>query len=769
MKYNTELCAFLDLKNGLRQEYTDVITQVYPLRANPGELKSFCEKYLNGNPFLEFTPVGSLIMMQVCKYTKMSSASDQQNGSRTKADRSFGQHELAFGIPLRCFEKSQEKEGTPKFRDLAMAYPFIFVDNPLSMEGGRQIYGWSKAGIRFNCTDPEFQPNEPRCLVSGTFKSPGLQSLPDTLLEVHQRRPFLSGRSGVAAALTSIPTAIGGYLAATSGFLDMLGGLISDYKLPSSRDLSKDIIAAGVDVRSLGEVMQRWYGNMNALVPTFLGMALGRADSSTQTGGPEMTIFTMKQVRDAVNPTNACYQAIVESKMKVTDLKDGGLLFDPLSGDSTGGIEINLRSNNEYIKQLIKVLSPLEKTTDGKEVEAISLRPVIPFWEKVNLTYGLANYQCWRTGQTAWRGEGEPATQLPGKTPEETGPIKYIPRGSGAALEITGRRVASNAVLHFFPLSATRKTLQDLVDRYLNKLADQKEDRFSFQIKTYPEPPNIYVTLLSYDKMKIGKSEPVYSDRVLTFAALVDYYSETDRSGKGIKDSLHHAFIPFYTFVGTDWNFISEYEIYGRLTFKSELVSPANTWIRESAPDRCEHEVLTLLTTLFPDQSEGQAARQAPFIGVYSEPEFDSSDPAILSGSAATKHLRKLGLDQYLRPEGTPAEEQESLSIALKQVRNAIQCESADYQSLVGIERAFTYKEKKIKQMPLKIRIYSYQSFQIVQELGLEGGEMSEDGSSVAFKVPEAFSIAGDLIEEQGKELWRRVAPKEAWEKVSGA
>src|SRR5258708_31331432 len=89
-----------------------------------------------------------------------------------------------------------------------------------------------------------------------------------------------------------------------------------------------------------------------------IGMAAGRQDSSTPPVRPKLALYTMKQVRDAEDSKNACYQAIVRSEMTVDEVKDAGLLFDPLSGDPSGGVEIKLSTRgNAYMTELVDMVS----------------------------------------------------------------------------------------------------------------------------------------------------------------------------------------------------------------------------------------------------------------------------------------------------------------------------------------------------------------------------------------------------------------------------
>ena len=746
--YNSALCPFLDLKPPLIQKYTDVVAQIYPLRADPLRLQRFCDKFLKGtpkgNPFVEFAPATPWILMQVCKYTSMLS----ETANRPKADRCFAQNELSFGIPIKYWDKGSK----PQPDQVAMVYPIVFVDNPISMEAGRQVYGWSKAGIEFDSIAPEFRPNEPRIVVGATFQSPEFQSFNTSLFRVLQKRPFLSGALSVAET----------YLAATAGCLDLMRGLISKYE-PLTKETSWfDALEPMEGLESLGQTLSRLYGSSSARINQSMRRALGLVDSPTNTS-PPMTIFTMKQVRDT-QPKYACYRGLVRSQMEVTKVKDGGLLFDPLSGDPTGGIEISLRSGNSYIKQIMKLLARSDAEDASEHLEVSSLRPLMPFWTTVNLSYGLGDYQCWSSRHTPWQqeqqGENDSRPLVARRPNKASARIPYIKRGSGAAIDLSGPRFVSDAVLHIFPIPAERKVLQDLVDNYLNHLGKTnratRKPYFHFEVKPRPARPNVYVTLLSYNKMWIG-GERQNGDRVLSFAILVDYYRQHRLSAS---NQPVQALLPLYTFVGTDANFITEYEVYGRLTFKSRLTSPATTWLEEPG-NAAGQRVLSLFTTLFPNSREGQAARELEFIKVYSE----FGKRRLLRGDDSNKRLEGLGLNEYFTTRD--GEKRVSWSIALKQVRNAIRCDRADYQSLVGIKRLFKFRKNEINVAPLKIAIRTNDNFPMLKILGLDrAGRLSKRKLFREFSVPDAFSVRGELREEQGKELWWRVAGHDVWKEA---
>ena len=191
-EFNLALGEFLALPTHLEQKYSDVVTQIFPLKASMNRLQEFCDSYLNlGEDLpLYFKPAVPWVLMQVVDYGQMATTSKNLGW--------FSQHELAFGVPLRCYKKEKNEW---VFVDWAMVFPFIFVDNPLSLSGGRKIYGWSKSGIKIDVSPSIFEPGNARRLASISLVTSGTNygeaSGTEEFLQIFQRRPFVSASSAV--------------------------------------------------------------------------------------------------------------------------------------------------------------------------------------------------------------------------------------------------------------------------------------------------------------------------------------------------------------------------------------------------------------------------------------------------------------------------------------------------------------------------------------------------------------------------------------------
>jgi hypothetical protein len=715
--FNTALGDFLALPAHLEQQYSDVVTQIFPLKANIQKLHEFCDSYLNLDEDLplQFKPAAPWVLMQVVDYGKMASSSKNVGW--------FSQHELAFGVPVRCYKKQKDKW---VLDDWAMVFPFIYVDNPLSMSGGREIYGWSKSEIKIDAIPSVFEPANARNLVNISLVTSGTScdetSVADDFLQIFQRRPFLSAKSAVSDVLTAIPRAITNSIAAAYGVFET-GLFPYSYNDP--------------DTQSLQEMISRFYGQLNPFTPAWFQPPQAKEPSSEESRDSAFNIVTLKQIRDVSNSSGACFQAVVGSRMRIQRTTDGGYLFDPLLGDTTGGIYINLRNSIvQPIAQTLGIESSEYSSVGGKP--ASTLRSLMPFWLRMDLSYGLADYQCWRTDTTTWtfgnKVQSVPRRELP-----------YLRMGSGAGEEVGGPYHFPNITYRVLPLRADKNKLQTLVNNYL------ENDFFEFQITgqiTEGAATHAVVCLVgvNFDKMNAA-SDPgaEYSDREMIFVVPVLWWE------KGRARVKNPALVPLYTFTGADWNAATSYEVYGQFAFKSEFVNPDEPWLSPTGADPTE-PILTLKTELFPELGKSQEAHELTVLEIFSASGRKSHIPV-------TTYLRKLGLEHFWTG-------QRYHSIALKQVMDAEDTACANYQALVGIGRQFTGRKRENPMSgilaPLSLNVYDYPTFPIVETLGLITEKCDDTGPypKYSLKPIDPFWVSGTMDGDAGLEMCQRVGTK---------
>ncbi len=791
-------------------QFTDVVMQVYPLRARMQQLEAFCAEYLNlgedprkvkGRPF--FTPAAPWVMMIVCNYGKMSTSNFGW----------FSQHELGFAVPVRSY--IVDEHGRPVFQDWGLAYPFVYVDNPLSMQGGRQVYGWTKAGILINSVDPNLEPNAPHCIVSislppehlnASQANPEIQPKPERFLEIYQERPFLSGRSGVESALMGIPRAIAGSVSAAFGMLDTIGSLGSGY--------------LGRDILSLQDLIPRLFNYTGSVMRTLFG---GRAPSRSDSGQADGSLgsagmITLKQFRDAEVPKEACFQAVVRSRMTINRMADGGLLFDALSGDPTGGIEIHLlRGQIQPIIGDLGIESSEQTTLDGQPADI--LRPVMPFWSKIDLTYGAIDYQYWRAIWRSLDGEGrptewssrspvrepeasstsnqpaapdsagaqtidKPATQAdilaemkrraaeagqPANAANRDSSIDYCSKGSGSGLELDGLFRYTDATIRVFPLLADTKKLQATMADYLTN------PDFGFKVLQNPDKDGtsyVCVFIMNFRSMDLlddkGNVKGTFNgDRMVRFVVPGEL---TDKLADPAEGNGDPAAVPFLSFAGEYWNYITEWEVYGRMVYKSILQSPDSTWMLcPPTSDKRAHQsgeappntfskpsltqgLLNIRTFLIPEFNENKPAQQLSAIRIDSQ------------GIPTATVEDSKGLEEALTATGLSTFRKGLWYISMKQVRDAKLINEADYKSLVGV---FTKHDISVDQWgrlsDARLHIYNHPGLPIVELLGLENGTLSNDGDYMCFEPVKPFYFGGTMTENSKGNLttmiegkWRR-------------
>jgi hypothetical protein len=723
-QFNFALGEFLALPKHLEQKYSDVVTQIFPLKASMSRLQDFCDTYLNlsEDAPLYFKPVVPWVLMQVVDYGRMAVTSKNVGW--------FSQHELAFGVPLGCYKKEKNKW---VFTDWAMVFPFIFVDNPLSMSGGRKIYGWSKSGIKIDDILSIAEPGNARRLVGISLVTSGTNygehSGTEEFLQIFQRRPFMSASSAVADLFSIIPRAIASSITAANSIFETTG------LLP---------IGSDPDLESLQQVLSRFYGLVNSAAPGSF-----RAPSETTTlqqpadggsGIAPFNIITMKQIRDVHSSSTSCFQAIVGSKMQIERTIDGGSLFDLISGDTSGGIYINLLDTPvQPIVSMLGLESSEHSSVGGKP--ASTLRPMMPFWLKMDLSYGLADSQYWRTSATEWT-----SGDTPKPTPRKE--IAYLNVGSGASEEVSGPYHFPEITLHVMPLRAEQRKLQNMLDRYL------ENDFFKFEVagKIKDEDGAYAVVCLigaNFEKMTAdGDPDTKYSDRELTFAVPVLW---SEKRNPLVKNP---ALIPLYIFAGTDWNAVTSYEVYGQLSLKSKLTSPDSWWLVNPPSPRKPEPLVTVKTELFPELGKSQEAKNLTVL------EILAARGAAANGSIAT-YLKELGLGHFLTGN-------KFHSISLKQVMDAKDCTLANYQALVALLRQFTGIKDHAGNpatgalAPLSIKIFDYPTFPIVETLGLIPEKCDDTGPYPIFtlKPIDPFWVSGVMVGNTGLEMCSRVGTR---------
>lgn len=412
-------------------EFDDVVMEVFPLRANPYRLETFCQRYLNHAPEIaEFRPSLPFVMMAAIHYPKMT---------HTETDLGWvSQNEVAFSVPLEW-----RRNGGPWGQNWASVSPFIFVDSERSTLVGREVFGWPKVLAEFRPGPKRWRPsaNSRRPLLtletlmfSELYAGQPLE--PRTLLQIQHRPP---------PSLLRFPP-------------DFPSLVAPAVRWPAS---VLDLTTAALDAQT------------RALLASIRGVIKALSEK----GEPSADTVNLKQFR-ATDPTedgsasnSACYQALTSSRLVFKNYHASGLLGDSevLRGDLSGGYEIQLRRNHAYpIVDALGLKVTEEAPTESAEFATV--RPVLPYWVKADIRYDRAQRLAWRAEGRVW----STGTDLPAEDPDNN-PTPYITTLGPVAQPIEGPFDFRDATVRLIPLRARRKKLLDFVSAHLSRLTEEAE------------------------------------------------------------------------------------------------------------------------------------------------------------------------------------------------------------------------------------------------------------------------------------------------------
>ena len=721
----------------IEMEFPQATFRFYPLPADRDSLQKFCDKYLNffDEPESERPPVYfrvplPYVLLQLVDYPRME--------ERTQWLRS---REVIFSIPLEWY--TRDDKGL-HFQKWGMTFPFIYLDSPISIAIGREIYGFPKTQVqvvedptqpaRAGESHPLLSPSQPRRLLAYNlpeFKedSPGEpQTFSQSFLEVYQDPPsypwsvsrpadlfaiwpratagYLSTLSVLAEAtsamaraavdtpaLWAFPKAVASVFAsAAEQFQKVAGSSLAQAAATVKTDFRMPPIA---DLTTFAKMVEQGMGVAGAWLPEmFAPFVEPRPVKTGETAAsPFMqNLISLKQFPDAEDPTKVCYQAIVRSSSKFETANDAGLLFDPLSGDPSGGISIRLYDNEPIVEAL-----GIQATRDPHTNYATA-KPLFPFWWNLDVGYGTAENLCWRTKDTSWSPPKRPGAKAPASH-------HYLRlRTSTADLEVPKPfATPSKVTLHVLPLQSDGNELTSLCNQLLNGFDAKRQ----FQ----PAAPYVLMLVAQFPKVDSGRPHPrKWSDTEVTLA--IPAYENENKE--------QPVLLPLVTFVASEWNAITSREIYGRFSLQSSIkicderqvndlsiskVSTPELWFYVSSPlmgDRDEKEIMDIYSMLGVTRSSIAEGTQ----------------------KSSTSQPLQSWLDKANLTPGS-SKGPEFLSVALKQFRDAQNpATKACYRSLVSLRRRFETVTKKewiegAYKVRLRVNIRKYDNVKLASKLGL--------------------------------------------------
>lgn len=253
---------------------TQTRLRAWPLAADPVALQRVVDRYLNApaGGALSFRPMLSTVLL--------AHAPIGATRSLTEPDAGYGwtsETDLAFWMLVG---RGREADGRWTLEQLAWFLPYVWVNVPQTMATGREVYGYPK---QFAAMETAESTGDPSLVVRASTTVLPTHG-PDTELT---QRPVLQIRATGASAPARAAVA----------FEDVAQALAH---------LGATAIAhPGLDVD--------------------IGAALLR-DLLRR----EVPMVFLKQFRDVVDPTAACYQAVLESPARVESVQKAWPLLDPV-------------------------------------------------------------------------------------------------------------------------------------------------------------------------------------------------------------------------------------------------------------------------------------------------------------------------------------------------------------------------------------------------------------------------------------------------------
>lgn len=282
----------------------------FPLRADGQKLQAICDKFLNIASSDElgfwFRPLAPLVFMQVSTYPFMASLAPAFRDMGY-----FAENELSINLLVVKWTKEL---GIEVPTELAYFLPYCFVDSSWAMATGREVLGFPKA-YSWLQIPPNIGAPYPTTVETMVFT----EYSPQTKLS---REPLIR-IDGQPEQIDATPMSW------------PLGAIADQFGHGGHHPLEEALMKL-----------------VNDLV-----------------AGDEIGIVQLKQFRDAANPVNACYQAVVRSQMKLVDLKGIGQLPET---------QVTL---NPYASLPIADVLGIEMSSSNQ-----TRPPVVPFWMEFDCT-----------------------------------------------------------------------------------------------------------------------------------------------------------------------------------------------------------------------------------------------------------------------------------------------------------------------------------------------------------------------------------------------
>jgi len=387
--------------------FPNVTTRVLPLLADWKTLRTFCDNYLNdgrtteldedGHPLLTdkdkepadalaqhlFVPWGNYVYMIITSFEEVTSEVNIGWWARRR---------VAFSFPVRWYKRESQKNAkkeTWELKSVGLVSPFMFADTSPAATTGREMQGWPVAEAEIE-SPPHNWLNDrgPICpedlLALRTNVTSALNANQKTqtglLVEVTRRDPLedtdSNGWKQVAAEWGE--------------------RLVKETRKKAHWSSEEDEDPLNPGWKPCHRL--KWLKSIGLEV-------MGK--------GAPINHLSMKQFRDAEDPSRACFQAVnlyPETLRRVHDLR-----------------EIDRRMHvavHRYPTQpIVKALGLHVKWTDSSQGQAVDyLQPIRPFWFRADISSDLGTDILLRSGSKTWRKGETPKLYFDDDQLEESAP-----------------------------------------------------------------------------------------------------------------------------------------------------------------------------------------------------------------------------------------------------------------------------------------------------------------------------------------------------------
>lgn len=725
--YNVEIAKLLDWPPVINMRFPHVGMRFYPLRADLTKLQALIDAWLNftgdtaDQPPYMFRPAAPFVLLQTVNYGRLEI--EGGDGASARQDLAWlKQHEVIFSVPLEWYEW---KNGEWIFVDWAMTYPFIYLDHPISLWIGREMYGWPKMPVRVPRLFPLVNPPDPHgrvdFLLGGhSARNPDHPEPYSSFIEIAQAPSGFDMFASLGDWLTRGPRMAAEALSTVSALAEIARGAgIPQWLAGSERSQP---------YRSMARQGMKYASQWLPQLANLLGYATS-GEPHEFTPSPFMkNNIVLKQFRDAHAYKSACYQGLIRSELAVERVWGGGFLFNPLLGDPAGGVTIRLHHFKEQpiIDALgLQTVTRVVGDNAGHQRKVHELKPFFPFWWNLDLSYGQAESLCWRSKTTKWSVTDDPGAP---RTPRDD----YVLAGSGAAVELGGEAHYDQFNMLVMPLPANIDRLTELCGKYLN------HEQFRFE----PAAPYVLAIAEQFREMRAA-TEPLerWADSEVTFAVAGRYFDDS-RPDAGWRPVV----MPMIGFVGAEWDAISDREVLGRFSLASTFV-PANSPLLGDPPPYEERARVYLMTTLCHALDENEQTRLWTLLGLGEGGPSDVPHPVL------DQWLSELGLGSMVKELGFEL-------VGLKQFRDARRANEACYQALVKTRREFIGDPAvEFVKAPIRLDIYEFDTMRLADTFGIVTGPEKIGRFGRRFRpvdAVDAFIVHGGLCQKTPENLcWR--------------